>query len=41
MTPRNKRGLYLGLWNMSHNVGGAGAAGVGLCLVLTTYLMAT
>ncbi|OEF09777.1 hexose-6-phosphate:phosphate antiporter [Aliivibrio logei] len=29
-TPRNKRGSYLGLWNMSHNVGGAGAAGVAL-----------
>ncbi|MDE9455175.1 hexose-6-phosphate:phosphate antiporter [Xenorhabdus bovienii] len=29
-TPRNKRGTYLGLWNMSHNVGGAGAAGVAL-----------
>ncbi|WED24955.1 hexose-6-phosphate:phosphate antiporter [Vibrio sp. JC009] len=29
-TPRNKRGTYLGMWNMSHNVGGAGAAGVAL-----------
>lgn len=29
-TPKNKRGTYLGLWNMSHNVGGAGAAGVAL-----------
>ncbi|EJL6390956.1 hexose-6-phosphate:phosphate antiporter [Vibrio vulnificus] len=29
-TPRNKRGSYLGLWNMSHNVGGASAAGVAL-----------
>lgn len=29
-TPSNKRGSYLGLWNMSHNVGGAGAAGVAL-----------
>ncbi|EKO3573249.1 hexose-6-phosphate:phosphate antiporter [Vibrio metschnikovii] len=29
-TPRNKRGSYLGLWNVSHNVGGAGAAGVAL-----------
>ncbi|MCJ8349101.1 hexose-6-phosphate:phosphate antiporter [Moritella sp.] len=29
-TPRNKRGTYLGLWNMSHNVGGAAAAGVAL-----------
>ncbi|AWX14907.1 hexose phosphate transporter [Mergibacter septicus] len=27
-TPRNKRGSYLGLWNMSHNIGGAAAAGV-------------
>lgn len=25
-TPRKKRGTYLGLWNMSHNIGGAGAA---------------
>lgn len=25
-TPRKKRGSYLGLWNMSHNIGGAGAA---------------
>lgn len=29
-TPRNKRGTYLGMWNLSHNVGGAGAAGVAL-----------
>ncbi len=29
-TPRTKRGTYLGLWNMSHNVGGAGAAVVAL-----------
>ena len=29
-TPRTKRGTYLGLWNMSHNIGGAGAAGVAL-----------
>ncbi len=29
-TPKRKRGTYLGLWNMSHNVGGAGAAGVAL-----------
>ncbi|CAM3129046.1 hexose-6-phosphate:phosphate antiporter [Vibrio ordalii] len=29
-TPKNKRGTYLGLWNMSHNVGGACAAGVAL-----------
>ncbi|WP_070971803.1 hexose-6-phosphate:phosphate antiporter [Vibrio sonorensis] len=29
-TPRNKRGSYLGMWNMSHNVGGAAAAGVAL-----------
>ncbi|CDL80920.1 hexose-6-phosphate:phosphate antiporter [Xenorhabdus szentirmaii] len=27
-TPRNKRGTYLGLWNLSHNVGGAAAGGV-------------
>lgn len=29
-TPRKKRGSYLGLWNLSHNVGGAGAAAVAL-----------
>jgi len=29
-TPRSKRGTYLGLWNISHNLGGAGAAGVAL-----------
>lgn len=29
-TPRKKRGSYLGLWNMSHNIGGAAAAGVAL-----------
>lgn len=28
--PKNQRGTYLGLWNMSHNVGGAGAAAVAL-----------
>lgn len=27
-TPRKRRGTYLGLWNMSHNIGGAAAAGV-------------
>lgn len=27
-TPRNRRGGYLGMWNMSHNIGGAAAAGV-------------
>ncbi|RIY32270.1 hexose phosphate transporter, partial [Psittacicella hinzii] len=25
-TPKSRRGFYLGLWNMSHNIGGAGAA---------------
>ena len=29
-TPRKKRGTYLGFWNLSHNVGGAAAAGVAL-----------
>ena len=29
-TPRRKRGSYLGMWNISHNLGGAGAAGVAL-----------
>ncbi len=29
-TPKKKRGTYIGMWNMSHNVGGAGAAGVAL-----------
>ncbi len=29
-TPRAKRGTYLGLWNISHNLGGAGAAAVAL-----------
>ncbi|WP_301099508.1 hexose-6-phosphate:phosphate antiporter [Otariodibacter sp.] len=29
-TPRKKRGTYLGLWNLSHNVGGAAAAGVAI-----------
>ncbi|WP_434362177.1 hexose-6-phosphate:phosphate antiporter [Parasalinivibrio latis] len=29
-TPRSRRGTYLGMWNLSHNVGGAGAAGVAL-----------
>lgn len=29
-TPKSKRGFYLGLWNMSHNVGGMAAAGVAL-----------
>ncbi|TNG95296.1 hexose-6-phosphate:phosphate antiporter [Pasteurellaceae bacterium USgator11] len=29
-TPRKKRGTFLGFWNLSHNVGGAGAAGVAL-----------
>lgn len=29
-TPRKKRGTYLGFWNLSHNVGGAMAAGVAL-----------
>ncbi|QGX93135.1 hexose-6-phosphate:phosphate antiporter [Tatumella sp. TA1] len=29
-TPRGKRGTYLGFWNISHNLGGAGAAGVAL-----------
>lgn len=29
-TPRNKRGTYLGFWNLSHNVGGAAAAAVAL-----------
>ncbi|WP_108653002.1 hexose-6-phosphate:phosphate antiporter [Dongshaea marina] len=29
-TPKNKRGTCLGLWNMSHNIGGAGAAAVAL-----------
>ncbi|WP_241572508.1 hexose-6-phosphate:phosphate antiporter [Rosenbergiella nectarea] len=29
-TPRSKRGTYLGIWNISHNLGGAGAAGVAL-----------
>ena len=28
-TPRRKRGTFLGFWNISHNLGGAGAAGVG------------
>ncbi|MCS4490403.1 hexose-6-phosphate:phosphate antiporter [Corynebacterium sp. ES2794-CONJ1] len=27
-TPRKRRGTYLGLWNISHNIGGAGAAAV-------------
>ena len=31
-TPRRKRGTFLGFWNISHNLGGAGAAGVALCL---------
>ncbi|MCT8743016.1 hexose-6-phosphate:phosphate antiporter [Glaesserella parasuis] len=29
-TPRKKRGTFLGFWNLSHNVGGAAAAGVAL-----------
>ncbi|ENX8006576.1 MFS transporter [Salmonella enterica] len=29
-TPRRKRGTFLGFWNISHNLGGAGAAGVAL-----------
>ncbi|PJG85490.1 hexose-6-phosphate:phosphate antiporter [Conservatibacter flavescens] len=29
-TPRKKRGAYLGMWNLSHNAGGAGAAAVAL-----------
>ncbi|WP_178948423.1 hexose-6-phosphate:phosphate antiporter [Francisella sp. Scap27] len=29
-TPRKKRGFFLGLWNMSHNIGGALAAGVAI-----------
>lgn len=29
-TPSKKRGTYLGFWNLSHNVGGAAAAGVAL-----------
>lgn len=29
-TPRNKRGFFLGLWNMSHNIGGALAAAVAI-----------
>ena len=29
-TPRRKRGTFLGFWNISHNLGGAGAAGGGL-----------
>lgn len=29
-TPTSKRGFFLGLWNMSHNVGGMAAAGVAL-----------
>ncbi len=29
-TPRKKRGAYLGFWNISHNAGGAMAAGVAL-----------
>lgn len=29
-TPRRKRGSYIGLWNLSHNVGGVGAATVAL-----------
>ncbi len=29
-TPKNKRGSFVGLWNMSHNIGGAGAAAVAL-----------
>ncbi|QEO57811.1 hexose-6-phosphate:phosphate antiporter [Francisella marina] len=29
-TPRNRRGFFLGLWNMSHNIGGALAAAVAL-----------
>ena len=28
--PNNKRGTFLGIWNLSHNAGGAGAAGVAL-----------
>lgn len=28
--PKNKRGTFLGIWNLSHNIGGAGAAGVSL-----------
>ena len=30
-TPRNKRGTYLGMWNLSHNVGGAGGGGAVRC----------
>ena len=29
-TPRVRRGTYIGLWNLSHNIGGAGAAVVAL-----------
>ncbi|MCV5473615.1 hexose-6-phosphate:phosphate antiporter, partial [Escherichia coli] len=29
-TPRPKRETFLGFWNISHNLGGAGAAGVAL-----------
>ena len=29
-TPRKRRGFFLGLWNMSHNIGGALAAGVAI-----------
>ncbi|MCT8556124.1 hexose-6-phosphate:phosphate antiporter [Glaesserella parasuis] len=29
-TPRKKRGTFWGFWNLSHNVGGAAAAGVAL-----------
>ncbi len=44
-TPKSKRGTYLGMWNMSHNIGGAGAAGIALpqvspCLAPTSCSMA-
>ncbi|RIY34069.1 hexose phosphate transporter [Psittacicella melopsittaci] len=29
-TPKSKRGFFLGAWNLSHNIGGAGAAAVAL-----------
>ncbi|MTD77049.1 hexose-6-phosphate:phosphate antiporter, partial [Escherichia coli] len=29
-TPRRKRGTFLGFWNISHNLCGAGAAGLAL-----------